>query len=331
MPHISKLGIGPMSPEIVEGVFFHAQNSGVPLMLIASKNQIDFDGGYCGNWNTKQYAEYLRKMKQQYPKAQVFICRDHCGPGFKNNDLADVYKTIDADIENHFDLIHVDFCHFKGARKELLEESKKAILYIKNKNPKVLLEVGTDENVGVFLEDVSAIEKDMTYFSNIAPLEFFVVQTGSLVKEQNQVGGFNREFILKIKEISQKYKLGLKEHNCDYVEAGEIQQRQGIIDAVNVAPQFGVLQTTLTLQKCITYGIDFTEFLNDAYLSGKWKKWMYKNSESNKYLCSVLAGHYIFSHFSYQRLVEKINKYEDFKLAIIQELSKNFNIYLKNL
>ncbi len=320
-----------MSPEIVEAVFFHAQKQGEPLMLIASKNQIDFDGGYCGNWNTRQYAEFISQMKQKYPKAFVYICRDHCGPGFKNDALEDVYKTIDADIENGFDLIHVDFCHYKGARKELLEESKKAILYIKNQNPKMRLEVGTDENAGVFLEDMEAIEKDMAYFSAIAPLEFFVVQTGSLVKEQNQVGGFNREFITKIKTQAEKYNLGLKEHNCDYLEASEIKKRQGVIDAVNVAPQFGVLQTTLTLQKCLTYGIDFTEFLNEAYLSGKWKKWLYKHTADNNYLCAVLAGHYIFANLSYRKLVEKINKYEDFNQALILELSKNFDVYLNNL
>jgi hypothetical protein len=91
------------------------------------------------------------------------------------------------------------------------------------------------------------------------------------------------------------------------------------------------LQTTLTLQKCITYGIDFTDFLNDAYLSGKWKKWMYKHTDSNKYLCSVLAGHYIFSNLSYRKLVEKIHQHEDFKLSLMQELGKNFDLYLNNL
>lgn len=320
-----------MSPEIVEAVFSYSEKTGEPLMLIASKNQIDWDGGYVNYWTTKHYVNYINKLKAQYPKAQVYVCRDHCGPGFKNDDLSDVYKTIDSDIENNFDLIHVDFCHYKGSRKELLFESKKAIEYIVKKKSDMLLEVGTDENAGAFLNDVDAIEKDMAFFSAAVPLEFFVVQTGSLVKEQNQVGGFNAEFIARIQERAKKYNVGLKEHNGDYIEQAEIQKRKDIIDAVNVAPQFGVLQTTLTLQKCHTYGIDFTDFLNEAYQSGKWKKWLHHNTPENKYLCSIIAGHYVFSGLAYRRLVDKIGKHEDFGKLISQEMSKNFDLYLNNL
>src|SRR3989344_7135550 len=327
MQNIGKLGVGPMSPQIVEAVFAYSQNHRAPLMLIASKNQIDWDGGYCGNWTTKEYAEYLKTMKRQYSKAQVFACRDHLGPGFKNDDLSDVYKTMDADIENGFDLIHVDFCHFKGSRKELLAQSKKAIEYIISKKPGMLLEVGTDENSGAFLNDVEAIEKDMEFFSAVAPLQFFVVQTGSLVKEQNQIGRFNAEFIAKVKDRAKNYNVNLKEHNGDYIEQVEIQKRKGIIDAINVAPQFGVLQTVLTLQKCHTYGIDFTDFLNEAYQSGRWKKWLHKNTAENKYLCAIISGHYVFAKDAYRRLAEKINAYEDLKKIIIQEMAKNFDLY----
>jgi hypothetical protein len=299
-------------------------------MLISSKNQIDWDGGYVNRWTTKEYTVYISKLKKQYPKAKVYVCRDHLGPGFKNYDLKDVYQTIDSDIENNFDLIHVDFCHFKGDRQDLLLESKKAIEYIRSQKPDMLLEVGTDENAGAFLEDVDAIEKDMAFFSSVAPLQFFVVQTGSLTKEQNQAGGFNAGFISKIKERSQKYNLGLKEHNGDYIEKSEIGKRKGLIDAINVAPQFGVMQTMLSLQKCHTYGIDFTDFLHEAYQSRKWEKWLNKNTQDNKFLCSVLAGHYIFAGDAYKRIYEKISAHEDFRAVIVAEMEKNFDLYLNN-
>jgi tagatose-1,6-bisphosphate aldolase non-catalytic subunit AgaZ/GatZ len=106
MKTISKLGIGPMSEEIIEAAFLYSETNSVPLMLISSKNQIDWDAGYVNNWNTKQYSSYVAEMKKKYPKAQIFVCRDHCGPGFKNDDLTDVYKTIDADLSSGFDLIH---------------------------------------------------------------------------------------------------------------------------------------------------------------------------------------------------------------------------------
>ena len=330
MKDIGKLGVGPMSEEIVEAAFSYSQKSGQPLMLISTQNQIDYNGGYVNNWTTKEYASYISQLKAKYPQAQVFLCRDHLGPGFKTHDLKEVYKTVDSDIENGFDLIHVDFCHFKGDRKDLLEESKKAILYILSKKPEMLIEVGTDENAGAFLEDADAIERDMAFFTSVAPLQFFVVQTGSLTKEQNQAGGFNAEFIAKIKDRAKKYNVGLKEHNGDYIETTEIAKRKGLIDAINVAPQFGVLQTMLTLQKCHTYGVDFTDFLHEAYNSRKWEKWLSKNTADNKFLCSTLAGHYVFAGDAYKRIYEKIGRHEDFRKAIVDEMCKNFGLYLNN-
>lgn len=44
-----KLGIGALSSEIIEAVFRYSNNNLIPLMLIASKNQIDWDGGYVNN------------------------------------------------------------------------------------------------------------------------------------------------------------------------------------------------------------------------------------------------------------------------------------------
>ncbi len=331
MQNIGKLGVGPMSEEIVEAVFSYSHKHQQPLMLISSKNQIDWDGGYVNNWTTGEYVGYINRLKKKYPKAQIFVCRDHCGPGFKNYDLKDVYKTMDADIENGFDLIHVDFCHYKGDRAQVLEESKKCILYIHSKKPEMMIEAGTDENTGAFLEDLGRIEKDLAFFSSAAPLQFFVVQTGSLVKEQNQAGGFNAEFIAKVKEKANKFNVGLKEHNGDYIEKGEIQKRKGLIDAINVAPQFGVLQTVLTLQKCHTYGIDFSDFLHEAYNSRRWEKWLQKNTPDNKFLCSVIAGHYVFAGEAYKRLYEKITAHEDLRAGIIGEMEKSFEMYLKNL
>ncbi len=331
MPPISKIGIGPMSSEIIEAVFRYSETNATPLMLIASKNQIDWDGGYVNTWTTRQYADYISKLKKQYPKAKVYVCRDHCGPGFKNDDLNDVYKTIDDDIENDFDLIHIDFCHFDGDKNRILEASEKTIRYILKQSPQTLIEVGTDENVGAHLTDASRIEEEMKFFTSIAPIHFFVCQTGSLTKETNQTGDFNSAFLTKIKEVANRYHLFLKEHNGDYLSVDSIKKRRGLIDAINVAPQYGLLQTYLTLQKCTLYGIDPGEFLDDAYLSNRWRKWLYRNDKENKFLCSLIAGHYVFSGDAYRTIYDKINQHENFKETVINEMVKNFDLYVKNL
>lgn len=320
-----------MSPEIIEAVFRYSEKNNESLMLIASKNQIDWDGGYVNNWTTRQYMNYIKGTRRKYPEAKVYVCRDHCGPGFKNQDLKDVYKTIDSDIEGGFDLIHVDFCKLEGTHDDILKKSKKVIEHIKKKSPQTLIEVGTDENTGAFLNDVSRIKKEVEFFTNIVPVHFFVCQTGSLVREVNQVGGFNAEFIRQIRKIADKYGVYLKEHNVDYTNDKELILRKGLIDAINVAPQFGVIQTKLTIQKCLAYGIDFSEFLERAYKSNRWKKWLHKNTAENKFLCSIIAGHYVFADGAYKKIYKQINKYEDFREAIINEMMKSFKLYLDNL
>lgn len=319
-----------MSSEVIEAVFRYSEENSEPLMLIASKNQIDWNSGYVNNWNTKQYSEYVGELRKKYSKAKVYLCRDHCGPGFKNNDIDDVYKTIDSDLENNFDLIHIDFCHLKDKEK-ILKESKRAIEYIKDRKTDTLIEVGTDENVGELLGDVADIENQIKFFNEISPIEFFVVQTGSLVKEINQVGEFNEEFIKKVKDVVDKYNIGIKEHNADYLNNEEIARRSRLVSSLNVAPQYGVMQTQLTLQKCLTYGIDFTNFLDESYNSKKWEKWLHKNTTDNKMLCSIIAGHYIFNGEAYKSICDKLNKYENFKELVIQEMMKNFKMYLNNL
>jgi len=330
MKAISKLGFGPMSSEIIEAVFRFSEENKEPLMLIASKNQIDWNGGYVNNWNTKQYMDFVNDLKQKHSNSKVYICRDHCGPGFKDKDLVDTYKTIDNDIENGFDLIHIDFSKLEADYNDILQESKKAIEHIQKIKSDVLIEVGTEENMGDVLEDVSKIEDEMKFFTGLADIQFFVCQTGSLIKEINQRGSFNTDFIKRVKEKANEYNTCLKEHNADYLNSVQIKMREGLIDAINIAPQYGVIQTIMTLQKALVYGIDINEFLEEAYKSRRWEKWLDANTKENKMLCSVIAGHYVFSTDTYKKIYDKINKYENFKESIIIEMMKNFQMYNNN-
>ena len=87
-----KIGIGPMSSEVIEAVYKYSSINNKELMLIASKNQIDYNKGYVNNWKTSNFSKFIKSMKKKYKNAKVKICRDHCGPGFNGNySLKDVY------------------------------------------------------------------------------------------------------------------------------------------------------------------------------------------------------------------------------------------------
>ena len=80
--HLSKhcctlLGAGPMSINCVDAAVELANEYAIPLMLIASRRQIDseqFNGGYVNNWTTSEFANYVRNKDKG---ANIILSRDH--------------------------------------------------------------------------------------------------------------------------------------------------------------------------------------------------------------------------------------------------------------
>ena len=58
------LGVGPMSLNCVDAVCDIANIHLIPIMLIASRRQVDsqeIGGGYVNNWTTEDFARYVKK------------------------------------------------------------------------------------------------------------------------------------------------------------------------------------------------------------------------------------------------------------------------------
>ena len=319
-----------MSTQVIEAVFRYSHFHRKELMLIASKNQIDYSGGYVNGWNTRQYCDFLNEMKKKYAFSNIWNCRDHCGPGFTGNmSMNDTYKTVESDIENNFDLIHIDLCYFQGTNEERLEESKKTIEHCLKLNSDILIEIGTDENLGskYSLNSLEEIENEVNFFESFFDLEFFVVQTGSLVKEINQVGTFNRHFVKESRQILNEKNVKLKEHNADYLSKNEILERRNFVDAMNIAPQLGVVQTNLILNRCLIHGVRFDDFANEVYNGKKWTKWLHDNDAHNKLLCVQIAGHYHFASAEYRKIIDQLDKHEDITESIIETIMEVIEHY----
>lgn len=326
------LAVGPMSREIVEAVFYYSNFFRKPLMLIASKNQIDHAGGYVNNWTTAEYMDFIKEMRKEYPMAEVKICRDHCGPGFNgNHDIKDVYRTIKTDIKSGFDLIHIDFCHYRGSAEEKLAAAKKAVEYCLELNSKIELEIGTDENQGTnySLPNLKEWEREIDFFQKFCQPTYYVVQTGSLVMEINQVGNFNKSFVANVSKLVRSKGLKLKEHNADYLTKKDIEERVGLVDAMNNAPQFGVVQTQTVIARALIYGIKLDAFIEEVYRGGKWQKWLKDNTKENKMLCCMIAGHYHFSSRAYKEIIEQLSEREDIKEVIMNAIVNIIQHYVK--
>jgi tagatose-1,6-bisphosphate aldolase non-catalytic subunit AgaZ/GatZ len=78
------LGIGPMSPNLLQASFEIARDDDFPLMFIASRNQVDKDelgGGYVNGWDQKRFAADIKKVADEVGfEGLYYLCRDHGGP-----------------------------------------------------------------------------------------------------------------------------------------------------------------------------------------------------------------------------------------------------------
>lgn len=329
----AKLAVGPMSVEAVEAVYDLSERLGIQLMLIASKNQIDHSSGYVNNWTTSTFADHLLKLKQRYAAADVVICRDHCGPGFNGiDDIQDTYRTIDADLAAGFDLIHVDLCHMRADRSQRLLESKQIIEYIKKSRPETLIEIGTDE-IGSIDDDLDQVRDEVDFFCSFCEPEFYVVRTGSLVKETRQVGTFDRDHSSRLQTLLNERGTKLKEHNADYLTGADVNLRQGAVDAINIAPEIGVVQTRYVLNQSRLHGISVDDFIECSYNSMKWSKWIIDEKQPpSREQCAIIAGHYNFTSAAYKDLCNNLRKFQpNLEQDIVAEIQKTLTVYIDNL
>jgi hypothetical protein len=171
-----RLGFGPMSREVITAICNYTHDTKRPLMIIASRNQVDAETGYV--MTTPELRELLNTLPTDY----VWMCRDHCGPYFldaeKGLSLKDAVeatkKTIAYDIEQGFNLIHIDTSRVDdtyGIAEELFK-------FCIDLNPNIRFEFGTEENVGVAAGAIK-YKNDVAFAKNIPNLEFVVAQTGS--------------------------------------------------------------------------------------------------------------------------------------------------------
>ena len=102
----------------------------------------------------------------------------------------------------------------------------------------------------------------------------------------------------KMIEICNHYGIFMKEHNTDYLSDGALQWHPRLgIHAANVAPEFGVAETRALLNVLESNGLErlADRFLQVAYNSNKWDKWMLKDTSATDRDRAIIAGHYVFS------------------------------------
>lgn len=273
------LGIGPMSPNLLQASFELAKDDDFPLMFIASRNQVDADelgGGYVNGWNQETFTKDIKKIADKVGfDGLYYLCRDHGGPWQRDkerNDHLPVDEAMElgkksylADIEAGFDLLMIDPTKdpFEIGKviplDVVLERTVELIEYCENERkrlnlPEIGYEVGTEETNG----GLTSTETYETFITRLKveldkrglPMPTFIVgQTGTLTRKTEQVGTFNFRNAYDLAQMAKKYGVGLKEHNGDYLDDVTLLEHiPSSIIATNVAPQYGTEETRAYLK-----------------------------------------------------------------------------------
>lgn len=317
-----KLGFGPMSDMIVDILLDYARDRQRPLMIIASRNQVDAYSGYV--MTTEQLQQ--KHSRKFYP--DTLLCRDHCGPFFLDSEralsesqaLEATKHTIAHDIENGFSLIHIDTSRCTNPYKS----AEELVNFTLSLMPTMYLEFGTEENIGV-AAGVKKYMEDVRFACQFPNTKFVVAQTGSLTYEDRQAGTFEFDSVRHLVEYAEANGIGLKEHNADYLSADQLRmRRQAGVHACNIAPQLGVLQTQAIIKLADYYNVSTNDFRQTVLNSNKWAKW---TDSTDSDLRVRVAGHYCFNTDSYRRLEEQLYQLCNVRLVVEKAVSGCLDLY----
>ena len=243
--------------------------------------------------------------------------------------------TIDEMLDRIYELY--DFCY--SVAKELQKEISIEIC------------VGKEDGGVSSSSEIEYVIMQMEKFcqSKNLPLPMFmVVKTGNHVLETQNIGiledimngkGVEEEVeINKIIEFCNNKKIMIKEHNGDYLSDNALRQHPKMgIHAINVAPEFGVVETRAILSWLTKNNLEDykNRFLDISYESNKWQKWMLPNSNTTKNEKAIISGHYVFSSPEFKNLkneiLENVEEPDDFDNYLKNEIKKSMLRYLKNL
>ena len=361
--HISNgntlLGVGPMSKECVDRVIHLANTYCKPILLIASRRQIDseeFGGGYVNNWSTKEFASYVRSHDK---KGCVLLARDHGGPWQNPLEVSSNLSLVDAldsakrsfreDIHSGFDFIHIDTSidiHHQPSPDETIERLLDLYNFCykcaSDLDKNLIFEIGTEEQSGD-TNDIQSNQYILTKVKEgllslgIPDPHFMVMQTGTRVLSDRNVGVLDsltrlpnqipaEILIPQIVNFCNSNQIYLKEHNLDYASTELLQWHPRLgIHAANVAPEFGVVQTRCLFNLLSRFGAvsHLQFFIDQALASEKWKKWFIPEFDDDPLRKALLSFHYCLSYPDVQaRLNTFVSELEQHNVCYEQEVSR---------
>jgi hypothetical protein len=326
-----------MSRNTVDALIRMAYRHRRTLMIVASRGQVecaDQGGGYVERWSTEKFATYVRRRD---PAKLLKICRDHGGPWQHPAEtaagldearaMASSLASLRVDIEAGMHLLHLDTSR-EGEREADFESALRRLLTLygecqelaRASGRRVAFEVGLErqgrdaDDPREFRGKLHCIVDGLTRAGLPMPT-FVVAQTGTRVVACENRGALVDEpavvgvAINKLAETCWERGLALKAHNADYLSQPVLRALiANGADAINVAPEFGVIETRAFLDLLDRLGLtqERDDYLRVAYESGAWRKWF--DEDASELECAVVAGHYVFATGEFREIKERANR-----------------------
>ena len=320
-----------MSKNVVDCVINHGRQHSIGL--IPSRRQVDYCGGYVNRWDTKTFSEYVRGYN-----SSVLLCRDHGGEN-QGQELDNGLSSFLSDSQ-YFDLIHIDPFRVSNTMLDAAEKTKQVIQTLSNSN--LMYEVGTEEAICRYQPEelkwfLDYLKMGLTE-EQFYQIKYAVVQSGTRLdlSTRTNTGNFNKKRLKSFIKVSKKFGLMSKEHNGDYLtDSFDVELRfETGLDAINIAPEFGQIESEYYLEECKKDKQLFEELYQICYNSGKWKKWVKDIERISKSELIMTCCHYVLSEEGFLEKIKSqfpnadqlIKKRISSKLKLLNEQTKNYCI-----
>jgi D-tagatose-1,6-bisphosphate aldolase subunit GatZ/KbaZ-like len=227
--------------------------------IVASRSQVDVGGGYTG-----LDQEELVRVVEDLSGGWTQVVRDHGGPSATFADARDALRSaidsFDEDVAAGFDRLHIDVCNVPRA---LQSDTLAALL--RRYRGKIQVEIGGERDEQAWTDQLVELSLEC----GVTP-QYVVVDAGGHIWADRQCGFWRAADVVdKITTRLADVGTGTKCHNADWTDAWR--DYDGVVDAVNIAPEFGLVETQAWMQ--FLPPADTHVLLKRAYDSEAWRRW----------------------------------------------------------
>lgn len=310
MSGLPKLWLGPVSHMVIE---FFKRNPGINIGVIPSQNQINAKNSYV----KKHFSISTPDLMCYLPK-ETIVMRDHGSEPW----------SLIQDIRDGITWFHID-----PFKQELWgDKTIELINFVNLICPEAKFEIGTEEYIFSYKKNNFDFSRflDQTSYLTKGDLQFFVVQGGTNIFQNKNTGAFDEAWLEHQIEICKTFGIKTKEHNGDFLSDSQLEKRFKLgLDAINIAPELGYLQTKIALEKGIIGPKDSSEFLSKIISGDKWKRWMgnenFDLSWKNEDLL-LSCGHYVWQEWFYDLYLNKKSDWGEVYSELEKEIKRKLSV-----